>query len=250
MLTFPYSSAVARGALTTFVSFLISSGNPNISLAVTDVIPSIEQPKQSVAVTMPGLLNWRYDSAKDIPAEKIKKHEILHGKTVKVIDGDTIRIRHLPFYPFGGRSADFDGKLSENTISVRIYGVDAPEVAKFGNPSQPKGDEAKEFTQKMVGDKVVRVKLLRKDQYGRIVGKVQTGGVIPFTKRDLTKELAKNGYGVLYTGGGAEYDNKRDELVKLIDKAKKKKKGIWIDGPNVQTPAEYKRAAKNTRSDR
>lgn len=42
----------------------------------------------------------------------------------------------------GGRgdrdaSRDWRGKLAENTIRVRLYGVDAPETAKFGNPGQP-----------------------------------------------------------------------------------------------------------------
>lgn len=36
----------------------------------------------------------------------------------------------------------------------------------------PMAEEAREYTTTMVKDKVVKVKLLRKDQYGRAVGKV------------------------------------------------------------------------------
>lgn len=34
-------------------------------------------------------------------------------------------------------SRNWRGKLTENTIRIRLYGVDAPETAKFGNPGQP-----------------------------------------------------------------------------------------------------------------
>jgi len=44
--------------------------------------------------------------------------------------------------------------------------------AKRGNPSMPKAEDALEWTKSKVDGKVVKVKLLRKDQYGRIVGQV------------------------------------------------------------------------------
>jgi endonuclease YncB( thermonuclease family) len=79
-------------------------------------------------------------------------------------------------------------------------------LAKFGNPSMPFGDEAKEFTDKLINNKVVRIKLLRKDQYNRAVAKVSTPGFLPFTRKDVTLQLAERGLATLYTGGGAEYD--------------------------------------------
>lgn len=220
------------------------SSAASIAAAATIFIQSITvlvPPANSIDM-MP---SWRYNTANDIPVKNFRTHKVIYGKTVKVIDGDTIRIRHLPFYPLWRDGTDYDGLLSENTISVRVYGVDAPEIAKFGNPSMPRAEEARDYTEKLVGQKVVRVKLLRKDQYGRAVAKIQTRGILPVvTKTDLTKDLAKNGYGTLYTGGGAEYDGKREELEKLIQRAQRKKKGIWSEGMNVQTPAEYKRARK------
>ena len=70
----------------------------------------------------------------------------------------------------------------------------------------PFGDEAKEFTRQLVDQKIVRIKLLRKDQYSRVVAKVTIKGFLPFTKKDVTLELAERGLATLYTGGGAEYD--------------------------------------------
>lgn len=66
-----------------------------------------------------------------------------------------------------------------------------------------------------------------------------------FSTKDVSVELAKNGYGTLYTQGGAEYDNNLETLQKSIEQAKKKKKGVWVNGPeNVLSPAEYKSKLK------
>ena len=37
-----------------------------------------------------------------------------------------------------------EGKISEETLQVRLYAVDCPEIAHFGNPLQPFGEEAKQ----------------------------------------------------------------------------------------------------------
>lgn len=154
---------------------------------------------------------------------------------------------HSPFYPLRLRS-EYTGKLSEHTMSVRIYGVDAPELAHFGNPTMPKAQDAKEWASSVVDGKIVRIKLLRRDQYNRAVAKVTTKGFLPFTKKDLSIGLVEQGYGTLYTGGGAEYDGKRQVLERKIKVAQKKKKGIWENGQDILTPAEYKRQAKEKKA--
>jgi len=166
---------------------------------------------------------------------------------VKVIDGDTIRIRHTPLYPFSKDKRGCVGKkLSECTISVRFYGVDAPETAKFGNPGQPYSKEATEYTSNNAIDKVVSVKLLRKDQYSRAIGRVTARNkYLPFLKTDLSRGLVERGYATVYTGGGAEYDGKRDELESKMKKAQERRKGVWINGvDDYVDPAAYKREMK------
>jgi len=166
----------------------------------------------------------------------------------RVIDGDTVRIRHCPFHPFYEKTS-FTGLLSQNSISVRIYGVDAPELAHFGNPSMPKAEEARDWAKTVVEGKIVKVKLLSKDQYGRIVGKVTIRRpILFFWRKDLTIELSKKGYATLYTGGGAQYDDNKETLEKSIEYAKAKKLGIWSNGvENVMSPAEFKRKMKAKR---
>ena len=194
----------------------------------------------------------QYDTANDIPKSYFKDKNIIRGKVIKVIDGDTIRIRHTPLYPLSkGDKGCIDRKLSECTISVRLYGVDAPETPKFGNEGQPYAQEAKEYISKQVYDKNVKIKLLRKDQYSRVVGSVtiQKYKYVPFIKTDLSQGLAANGYASLYTGGGSEYNGNIDKLNRKIKKAQTKKRGIWSNGVDgFVDPATYKKDIKARRN--
>lgn len=215
------------------------------SSLVLQAPPTQQRTPPTLAAAIMPLPFRRYATAGDIPKAMYQKNRIIRGRVVKVIDGDTIRIRHTPLYPLA-KSGDYSGKLSECTVSVRLYGVDAPETAKFGNPEQPYAREAKEYVARHVDGKMVRVKLLRKDQYSRAVAKVTVRHrVLPFLRTDLTKGLAERGYATLYTGGGAEYDGKREVLEKKIKRAQRRRRGIWSNGVgNHVDPAAYKREIK------
>ena len=245
------SSNVLLAALpTTSASAAGISEQPTHSAAASPTSSLVLQPppQQRTPPTLAAIMPLpfrRYATAADIPKAMYQKNRIIRGRVVKVIDGDTIRIRHTPLYPLA-KSGDYSGKLSECTVSVRLYGVDAPETAKFGNPEQPYAREAKEYVASRVDGKMVRVKLLRKDQYSRAVAKVTVRHrVLPFLRTDLTKGLAERGYATLYTGGGAEYDGKREVLEKKIRRAQRRRRGIWSNGVgNHVDPAAYKREIK------
>ena len=167
---------------------------------------------------------------------------------VKAIDGDTIRAVHCPTR-FSCPELDKTSRsVARQTMSIRIYAVDCPEIQKRQSdpPSQPYGDEAKEFTSsRLLGDKV-KIKLLRKDQYGRAIAKVEYGRQMlpPFAKRDLSMELLNEGLASIYTGGGAEYDGKKDEFERVQQRAKARHRGIWSLGDDMVSPAEFKRQQK------
>ena len=55
------------------------------------------------------------------------------------------------------------------TLHIRISGVDAPENAHFGNPSQPHAKESWDWLKSTITGRTMKVQLLRKDQYNRIV---------------------------------------------------------------------------------
>lgn len=134
-------------------------------------------------------------------------------------------------------------------------------------------EEAKDYTMSKTKNKMVSVKLLRKDQYSRVVGKVVTDDCFPvnsysplagvegksvtsksmslplckpnYDHLDLSMGLAHNGYSTLYRGGGAEYDGGKNELEREVEFAQVGRKGMWTNGvENVQSPAEYKKALR------
>ncbi|CEM19483.1 unnamed protein product [Vitrella brassicaformis CCMP3155] len=187
-----------------------------------------------------------YKTVDDIPAEQFNKKAKLACRVVNVADGDTIRCRHVVDVGRGGGAQDEKGRLRDTTLSIRLYGVDTPETAKFGNAGQPYGEEAKAFVKERLQDQLVEVKLLRRDQYGRAIAAVTYqkppaflffgGGAV-----DVSQELVDNGLAVIYRGGGAEYNGNKDTLESLEQRAKQRRVNIWsVPDDERVSPGQYK----------
>jgi endonuclease YncB( thermonuclease family) len=73
----------------------------------------------------------------------------LTGKVVRVIDGDTIHVVR-----------------NDHLYKIRLGGIDAPESG------QPYGDASKQYLAKLVADKSVKIEILKRDRYDRLIGKV------------------------------------------------------------------------------
>jgi len=180
-----------------------------------------------------------YLTADDIPGGTLRSHRSLVGRVVAVNDGDTFRLRHLPSPLSSGR---YEGKLSENTIALRIAAVDAPETAKFGKPGMPLGEEAKEFTRQCLLNRRVKVRCYARDQYGRIVGTVRYG---PW-RRDLSTQLLRRGLASVYRQAGAVYGERALEKWDALEAAAQKQRlGIWSQGVDKAVlPSEFKAKQK------
>jgi micrococcal nuclease len=205
---------------------------------------------QSTALFFP-----TFDVVDDIPRRYFSDQSTIFGFVERVIDGDTLRVRHCPRFSSCPPSASSSSSVSsrriwDSTLKLRIYGVDCPELQKRSTdpPSQPYAVEAKDFTSQLVLGKKVRIKLLRKDQYGRAVAKVETRrGIIPFfdRRKDVSIELLRRGFATVYRGGGAAYDGKKHVLEGLEDQARRRRRGIWSAEDNERvSPAEFKRQQK------
>jgi endonuclease YncB( thermonuclease family) len=131
-------------------------------------------------------------------------------------------------------------------MQIRLAAVDTPETAKFGNPSQPFGDEAKQFLSNALADQNVVATLLHKDQYSRAVCMVQYGSW-PF-RRCASEELLKAGLGTIYRQTGAVYGDKKDAFERLEAAAKAESLGVWSLGEDAETAAEFKRRIKQERA--
>ena len=175
------------------------------------------------------ILNIPYETATDIQTKYIKQEPVIKGRVMKVIDGDTIRIRHLPtFYS----SPSFKGNIKDHTIIIRATAVDTPEKGqKYSNI-------AKDYVSSRIMSKDVKVKIYGKDQYNRILGRISYDN-----GKDLSTDLVKEGLAAVYRQGGAIYLPENLEYWnKLEQTAKDTRKGMWKDGEkNIMLPSEYKK---------
>jgi len=128
------------------------------------------------------------------------------GECVAVTDGDTIKVMH-------------EGKAEK----IRLYGIDCPEK------KQAFGKKAKTFASELVFKKVVEVKPLNKDRYGRTIAWVYVGD------KCLNEELLKTGLGWHY-----KRYSKDKSLAILEEEAKVMKVGLWSD-PHSVPPWEWRR---------
>lgn len=189
---------------------------------------------------------WRrFAAVRDIPSSYFgETAPFLRGRVLSVSDGDTVRFRHTPSR-FLQRSTLAEGeKLSEVALPIRICTIDTPETAKFGKPGQPYGEEAKEYLSNLVQDKIVHCQLLQADQYGRAVAQVKVGPVW-FWQNYVDEKMLQAGLAEVYTGSGAVYGRKgKDAYLAMMETAKAKKKGMWKQGDQRETAAEYKARMK------
>lgn len=185
---------------------------------------------------------WRQLTAlQDLHSSEIGPHAPwLRGTAMSVSDGDTIRFLHRPMWWSPRKPRHKDHKLA-----IRLATIDTPETAKFGKPGQPFGEEAKEYLTDLCLDKTVKIQILQIDQYGRGVAQVvrpRLGGIFGSTYMD--EAMLRAGLAEVYQGTGAVYGRLGlDRYLKLVDKARRKKKGMW-QLEDRETAAEYKQRTK------
>lgn len=183
----------------------------------------------------------------------------LYGYVSRVGDGDNFHLYHTP----GGRLAgwgllpwrnvkELKGKeFKGKTLHVRIAGVDAPEAAHFGRPSQPRSQEALDWLRGRVLNQYVRVYPYSRDQYGRVVSSVFTRTWVG-TKSDVGLAMIKAGMATVYEAKtGSEFGGQEEQYRRAEEGARRSgvgmwQKGIWDKltgkkGRAPETPREYKK---------
>jgi micrococcal nuclease len=128
------------------------------------------------------------------------------GRIVRVIDGDTVRVRS------GGR-----------TQTVRYIGVDTPETVKPGAAVECLGRRASAFNRRLVAGRRVRLRFgaERRDRYGRLLAYVYVGR----RDRSVSAALVAKGYGrVLTIPPNTEHAGRFERLER---RARRRRLGIW-----------------------
>ena len=131
----------------------------------------------------------------------------LGGRVVRVIDGDTIRVR-------------LDAPHESRTI--RYIGVDAPESVAPDEPVECFGEAASDFNKRLVAGKRVRLELgrERRDRYGRLLAYVRVeGGPL------VEDALLRRGYARTLTI--APNDDRAPHFRALERRAQAQEVGLW-----------------------
>ncbi|KAK5124152.1 hypothetical protein LTR85_001855 [Meristemomyces frigidus] len=180
----------------------------------------------------------------------------LYGYVTSVGDGDNFHLFHTP----GGRLLGWGWlpwrrpgdlkKLKGKTISIRMAGVDAPELAHFGKPAQPYGQEALDWLRSSILHRYVRAYPYRRDQYDRIVCTVYRRRWL-FFKTDVGYQMLQQGLATVYEAKMyTEFGGKEEQYRAAEARAKERKIGMWQEPGligkmlgrqrTVESPREYK----------
>ncbi|EIW56856.1 SNase-domain-containing protein [Trametes versicolor FP-101664 SS1] len=186
-----------------------------------------------------------------VTPQMLARRRWIKGYVTSVGDADNFRLYHTPGigwrWPLKFRSIPVGRTdLKDQTIHIRLGGVDAPEAAHFGRPTQPYAEESLAWLKSQIEGRFIYCQLVRKDQYGRIVSAVHLKPrILPgwlTTGRDLSVEMLRAGWASVYEQAGAEYGKSGlDEFLRVQSEAQRTKKGIWKRGTRGETPAEYKK---------
>jgi micrococcal nuclease len=107
------------------------------------------------------------------------------GRVIKCYDADTITIASkLPYN---------DSPLYR--LSVRLNGIDAPEIKGKSVEEKEVAKQARDFVSNLVLNKYVRLENVESEKYGRILADVYIGDV------HVNEMLVKERYAVKYDGG-------------------------------------------------
>lgn len=123
--------------------------------------------------------------AKSVPAPVKSYGEVTVREVTSIYDGDTFTVNLKDYPPIIGER-----------ISVRVYGIDTPELRDNRPDVRDLALRAKQTTvAELRGAKVIKLKNMRRDKYFRILADVEVDG------RSLAKTLLDGGYAKPYDGG-------------------------------------------------
>ncbi|WFD32083.1 micrococcal nuclease [Malassezia sp. CBS 17886] len=194
----------------------------------------------------------------------MRTRRVIVGRVTSVGDADGFRVFHTPGLPFVRslmyRAPTKAADLRDQTISVRLAGVDAPEAPHFGRAGQPFAKEARAYLTHLVDGRTVWLDVAHVDQYQRLVATPYV--FMPpyvFGRTNVSLALARNGLATVYRNAGATYgtapwwqrfffgaETGKRQLEFAEDYAKVMRLGMWSRGLRVETPGEYKRRNGNS----
>lgn len=133
---------------------------------------------------------------------------MMDGYVADIIDGDTISFIH---------------KDTNQTHKIRLDQIDAPELRT------PFGLESKQMLGKLIYQKNVRIKVLEKDKYGRLIGTVYLGN------SNVNLFMVRKGLAWAYIKYVRDFI-----YITAEEKAKEEHLGIWSSSKTLEKPWLYR----------
>ena len=138
-------------------------------------------------------------------------------KVAKIFDGDTIQVKG-----FGLK------------FTIRLVGIDTPELGKKRKKGQPYGQQAKMELTRLINKKTISLKQYGTGGYNRVLAEIFVGTT------NVNLEMVRSGLAEVYRGKRPNgFD---DNLYFQAEKtAKYSLKGMWIQGTTYQSPRQWRR---------
>jgi len=128
------------------------------------------------------------------------------------------------------------------TYTLRLVGIDAPEVSWAGKRGQEFGNESKNFLEAQVKGKIFKVKLLGVDRYHRFLGLIMDDAQKNMS-HSINEWMLLQGYAYAYQGKGVEPEVLKWSL-SAENLARKQQKGLWALKIKPINPSEFRKLTK------
>ena len=135
---------------------------------------------------------------------------------VKIFDGDTIQVKG-----FGLR------------FTIRLVGIDTPELGKRGQKPQPYSLQAKQKLTQLLQEKTISLKQYGMGGYNRVLAEIFVD------ETNVNLEMVRSGFAEVYRGKRPKKFNAAPYL-QAEKRAKQSRKGMWIQGAAYKSPWQWR----------
>lgn len=173
-----------------------------VFLLVFTFLPNNKQLQNNLKTLLDSIDNEKYENQ----SNESQSNTSGYYKVISVVDGDTFKI-------------EFRGEIK----SVRMIGIDTPEVKHPSEPVQCYGTEASLKTNELIEGKEVRLEqdVSQTDRYGRILAYVWVDDVL------INEKIVKEGYAF---SSSYPPDIKYQDILDVAEVyARENKLGLWAE---------------------
>lgn len=121
-------------------------------------------------------------------------------------------------------------------LRLRLLGIDAPVVAHDSKPGQPYGEAARDYLDRLIGGKMVRVDAYERDPQDHTLAILWQGEV------NVNVLMVAMGFAEVYRGEPCQVYCRDLRLAEL--KARRDRVGMWAQVDKYESPATFRRRVR------